>query len=142
VTLVDANILLYAEDARCPLHTRAREWWDVQLSGATPVCLCWPVVLAFLRISTSARVFEHPLSAAVAAERVTSWLGQPCLRIIVPSSRHWHILADLLAAGQAVGNLVSDAHLAALAIEHNCMLYSTDADFSRFPGLRWRNPLT
>ena len=139
--LVDANILLYAEDRSSPRHAPAREWWDNQLSGKTPVCLCWTVVGAYIRIGTNPRVFEHPLSLDQALSRVQNWLDQPCARIVQPTERHWIVFRKMLTEGQAVANLVSDAHLAALAVEHGCVLMSTDADFSRFPGVKWTNPL-
>jgi toxin-antitoxin system PIN domain toxin len=106
-----------------------------------PVCLCWTVLNAFIRIGTSPRVFEHPLYLDQALARLQSWLGQPCTRIVLPTERHWTVFQRMVREGQAVANLVTDAHLAALAIEHGCDLASTDSDFSRFPGLRWRNPL-
>ena len=139
--LVDANILLYAEDALSPRHTAARSWWDDQLSKDSPVCLCWTVLGAFIRIGTNPRVFETPLSLDQALTRVQSWLDQPCVRIVLPTERHWTVFQKMLRDGQAVANLVTDAHLAALAVEHGCELISTDSDFSRFPGLRWKNPL-
>jgi hypothetical protein len=139
--LVDANILLYAEDSLSPLHPQARSWWDAQLSGSDPVCLSWVVVSAYIRIGTNPRVFQHPLSLVQALARVQSWLDQPCTRLVHPTQRHWAVFQQMLTDGQARGNLVTDAHLAALAIEHGCMLCSTDADFARFPTLKWRNPL-
>jgi toxin-antitoxin system PIN domain toxin len=105
------------------------------------VCLCWTVLGAFIRIGTNPRVFEHPLSLDQALSRVQSWLDQPCTRIIYPTDRHWIVFQKMLIEGQAVANLVTDAHLAALAIEHGCELISTDTDFSRFPGIKWKNPL-
>lgn len=139
--LVDANILLYAEDKSSPLNLQARRWWDTQLSGELPVCLSWIVILAFVRIATNHRVFEAPLSVSQATSRVQSWFDQPCVRVVSETSKHWEILQGLLIQGQASANLSSDAHLASLAVEHGCTLYSTDADFSRFPGLKWRHPL-
>jgi hypothetical protein len=139
--LVDANLLLYAEDQTSPQHKAACAWWDAQLSGASPVCLCWPVLDAFIRIGTNPRVFAHPLSLDQALACVQGWLDQPCSRIVQPTERHWSAFQKMLRDGQATANLVTDAHLAALALEHGCTLMSTDADFSRFPGLRWRNPL-
>jgi toxin-antitoxin system PIN domain toxin len=138
---VDTNILLYAEDALHPRHQQARAWWDSQLSGAGVVCLCWMVMSAFIRIGTNPRVFEHPLSLEQAVARVQSWLDQPCTRVVRPTERHWHVFKQVLTDGQAVANLVTDAHLAALAIEHGCELASTDSDFARFSKLKWRNPL-
>ena len=139
--IVDANILLYAEDSLHPLNKQAREWWDAQLSGSQPVCLCWMVLSAFIRIGTNPRVFERPLSLRQAVSRVQSWLDQPCTRIVRPTERHWTVFQQMLVGGQAVANLVPDAHLAALAIEHGCELASTDSDFARFPKLKWMNPL-
>ena len=139
--LVDANILLYAEDATSSNHEAARLWWDEQLSGTDSICLSWSVLTAFIRIGTNRRIFTNPLTLAEAAERVQSWLDQPCTRIIIPTERHWIVFRELLEKGQAAANLVSDAHLAALAVEYGCVLYTTDSDFSRFPGLKWRNPL-
>lgn len=139
--LVDANILLYAEDSSSPQHERAHQWWDAQLSGAAAVCLCWTVLCAFIRIGTNPRVFERPLTLKQAIVRVQSWLDQPCTRLIYPTERHWTVLQSLLTEGQALGNLVSDAHLAALAVQHGCELMSTDNDFARFPKVKWKNPL-
>ncbi len=139
--LVDANLLLYAEDSLSPSHEPARIWWDAQLSGTAPVGLCWTVLNAFIRIATHPRVYAHPLRSEQAIARVTSWLEQPCVRLVQPTSRHWDVFQRMLIEGQAVANLVTDAHLAALALEHGGVLYSTDRDFARFPGLRWKNPL-
>ncbi len=139
--LVDANLLIYAEDSLSPHHEEARKWWDAQLSGISAICLCWTVISAFIRISTNRRVFEHPLSIQEATQRVQSWIDQPSTRIVNPTEQHWQIFQDLLKRGQAWGNLVSDAYLAALAIEHGCVLCSTDSDFSRFPKVKWKNPL-
>jgi toxin-antitoxin system PIN domain toxin len=141
VILVDANLLLYAEDQQSLFHEPARKWWDAQLSGASPICLCWTVINAFIRIGTNPRVFEHPLSINQSISRVQSWLDQPCTRLVQPTSKHWIVFQKMLSEGQAAGNLVTDAHLAALASEHGCVLMSTDSDFSRFPGIKWRNPL-
>ncbi len=138
--LVDANILLDAEDSLHPHHQQARRWWDGRLSQTATVCLCWTVLSAFIRIGTNPRVFKRPLSLKQALARVQSWLDQPCTRIVRPTQRHWTVFQQMLTDGQAVANLVTDAHLAALAIEHGCQLASTDADFARFPKLKWRNP--
>jgi toxin-antitoxin system PIN domain toxin len=138
--LIDANILLYAEDSLNPLNKEARPWLDEQLSGELPVCFCWTTINAFLRISTNRRIFSNPLTISQAVNRVQSWLGQPTVKIIQPAENHWEVFKGLIIGGQASANLVPDAHLAALAIEHGCVLYSTDSDFSRFPKLKWKNP--
>ncbi len=139
--LVDANLLLYAEDNLSEHHEAARTWWDDQLSGSEPVALCWPVLTAFIRIGTNARLHRRPLTLKEAVERVQSWLGQPCARVLIPTEAHWAVFQQMLRAGNATANLVTDAHLAALAVEHNCVLCSTDTDFARFRGLKWRNPI-
>lgn len=139
--LVDANILLYAVHQESPLNADAREWWDDQLSGTDPVCLCWTVLNAFIRIGTNPRVFEIPLRLEEANQRVQSWLDQPCVRLVSPTGGHWEVFQRMLVEGKATGNLVTDAHLAALAVEHGCEMKSTDNDFARFPGLKWSNPL-
>ena len=139
--LVDANIPLYAEDSRSEHHGAIRTWWDTQLCGSETVGLCWPVLTAFLRIGTNPRILRRPLTLREATARVQSWLNQPCVRVIQPGDQHWPIFQRMLNEGRATANLVSDAHLAALAVEHNCTLCSTDADFARFKSLKWMNPL-
>ena len=139
--LVDANLLLYAEDSLSEHHETARNWWDTQLSGSEAVALCWPVLTAFIRIGTNARLHKRPLTLKEAIERVQSWIDQPCVRIIQASEQHWELFQKMLRVGNATANLVSDARLAALAVEHNCALHSTDTDFARFRGLKWKNPI-
>jgi len=141
VTLVDANLLLYAYDATSRFHAAARSWLEEQLSGAPLVGLPWSVLLAFLRISTNARALQRPLSVEDAAEIVSSWMDAPCVVVPAPGPGHWDILAGLLLASQARGPLVSDAHLAALTLEHGGVLATTDRDFTRFEGLRVIDPL-
>jgi toxin-antitoxin system PIN domain toxin len=138
---VDANLLLYAEDSLSEHHETARNWWDTQLSGSEAVALCWPVLTAFIRIGTNARLHKRPLTLKEAIERVQSWIDQPCVRIIQASEQHWELFQKMLRVGNATANLVSDARLAALAVEHNCVLHSTDTDFARFRGLKWKNPI-
>ncbi len=140
--LVDANLLLYAEDSLSVHHLAARTWWDEQLSGTEPLGLCWPVVTAFIRIATNSRLHQRPLTLDEACDRVQSWFEQPCVRMLHPGEHHWRFFQQMLRGGNATGNLVTDAHLAAVALEHNCELCSTDGDFARFPGLNWRNPLS
>lgn len=137
----DANLLLYAEDTRSAYHEEACTWWDACLSGTESVNLCWPVLNAYLRIATNQRIQESPLTMKEATQRVESWLDQPCVRLVGPTEAHWEIFQTQIQEAAATGNLVSDAHLAALAIEHASVLYSTDRDFSRFPSLKWINPI-
>jgi len=139
--LIDANLLLYAYNASSQAHEPARAWFEKVLSEPAPVRLAWISVLAFLRIGTNPRAFPSPLSVAEGVAIVSSWLERPNVGILSPGDRHWKILSQLLAAAQARGPLASDAHLAALAIEHGAILYTSDRDFARFPGLRFQDPL-
>ena len=139
--VVDANLLLYAIDQRSPRHPAARSWLERQLSGQEPVAFAWIVLLAFARLSTNPIVFERPLSPDRAFDVLDRWLAQPCAIIVHPGDRHAAVVRQLLKPLGTAGNLVTDAHLAALAIEHGAELHSCDADFSRFSGLRWINPL-
>ncbi len=141
MTLLDTNLLLYAEDNLSSQHETARLWVDAQLSGAEPIAFCWPVLTAFIRIGTNTRLHKRPLTLPEALSRVQSWLDQPCARIITPTEQHWSLFQQMLRVGSATANLVPDAHLAALAVEHNCTLASADADFARFRGLKWINPM-
>jgi toxin-antitoxin system PIN domain toxin len=139
--LVDANLLIYAHVKDFPQHSRARDWLDSQLSGAARVGLPWTSLLGFLRIVTNPRVFQRPASIADAWRQACAWIDAEVAWIPNPTERHREILAGLLAPAGVQGNLVPDAHLAALAIEHGLLLCSTDGDFARFRDLRWVNPL-
>lgn len=139
--LLDLNLLLYALDESSPLHDDARPWVEQTLSGPGTVAFAWNVLLGFVRLSTRAAIFASPLRVDEALDIVAGWLEQPAVTVIHPTERHLTVLRELLAPVGTGGNLTSDAHLAALAIEHGAELCSTDADFSRFPGLRWVHPL-
>lgn len=139
--LPDANVLLYAVDEASPRHDPARTWLESALSGAETVAFAWTVLLAVVRLSTRPVVFQRPLAAGEALDLVDGWLSQPSTVVVHPTDRHAAVLRELLAPLSTAGNLVPDAHLAALAIEHGAELYSSDADFSRFSGLRWVDPL-
>lgn len=139
--LPDVNLLLYALDETAPRHDPARRWLEQQLSGSQTVAFAWVVLLAFLRLSTNAQVFEEPLSGDEALDEIDRWLSQPATTIVHPTDRHPAVLRDLLRPLGTAANLTTDAHLAALAIEHGAELCSSDSDFSRFPGLRWHDPL-
>jgi toxin-antitoxin system PIN domain toxin len=139
--LIDANILLYAYDPSSPHHRAARGWLETTILKPEGTALTWMTLLAFVRISTSPRPLEHPLSTAEAAAIVSGWLERPMFTILNPGDRHWDILRSLMTKGQVHGPLIMDAHLAALAIEHGATLATTDRDFARFPGLRILNPL-
>lgn len=139
--LVDANLLLYAYQPRAAQHDKSRKWLESVLSEPELVRFSWLTLWAFLRIATNSRVFEKPLTIDEAEAIVGSWLAQPNAGIVEPAERHWEILRELLSDGQTTGPLVMDAVLAAIAMEHGATLYTTDRDFSRFPGLKWVNPL-
>lgn len=141
VILVDANLLLYAYNPSFERHARARVWLEDVLSGHEAVRLSWSGILAFLRIATSTRAFESPLSIDEATAIVDSWMTRPMVAVLDPSERHWEILTDLLKTTQVRGAVVADAHLAALAIEHGATLCTNDRDLARFPGLRLLNPV-
>jgi uncharacterized protein len=141
VILIDANLLLYAYHPRAEQHEQSRSWLEAVLSGPDLVRFAWLTLWAFLRIATSARVFDRPLSGSEAVAAISSWLAQPAAGILEPGERHWDILRELVRDGQAAGPLVMDAVLAAIAIEHGATLCTTDRDFLRFSGLRWTNPL-
>lgn len=139
--LVDANLLLYARVRTFSQHASAHAWLDARLSGTARVGLPWPSLLAFLRIVTNPRAFERPESMTSAWKQVQAWLDVGVVWVPSPTPSHRSVLDELLATPGTQGNLVPDAHLAALAIEHGLTLCSTDADFARFRGLRWENPL-
>lgn len=138
--LVDLNVLLYAVNADAPQHLAARTWWEQALNGEEPVGIAWIVILGFLRITTSPRVFPHPLAPKEAISKIETWLSQENVRIARESEDHWDRLKPLLADTGTAGNLTTDAHLAALALSHDAVLVTWDADFSRFQGLRREYP--
>jgi hypothetical protein len=139
--LIDANLLIYARSASSPFHAVARSWLNRQLNGAFAVGLPWHSLLAFVRVSSNPRIFPRPLAISDAWRQVEEWLDCAPVWIPAPAERHRAILGPLLAQTGGGPNLVGDAHLAALAIEHGLTLCSTDGDFARFPELRWENPL-
>ncbi len=137
----DVNLLVYAYDSGSRRHDAAREWWEALMNGTGSVGIPWAVILGFIRITTHSRVLENPLEVNGACSRVRAWLARPNAIVIHPGARHADILFKLIEAAGTGGNLTTDAHLAALAIEHQAEVHSTDADMARFPGLRWVNPL-
>ena len=138
--LIDANVLLYAVNERAAHHRAARTWLDSALSGEETVGFAWISLLAFIRISSQPAIFPRPLSADASMAQVIDWLGQPTAVVLSPTERHATLLAGLLATAGTAGNLVNDAHLAALALEYSAEVISFDADFSRFTGVAWRRP--
>ena len=141
MTLSDVNLLLYAYDTSSAQHARARAWLEERLSAVEAFGFAWATLLAFVRLVTNPRVFESPLRVEESLDIVEAWLAAPCATVLHPGPRHAVLLRQLLEPLGTAGNLTTDAHLAALVLEHDAELCSADADFSRFPGLRWSNPL-
>lgn len=139
--LPDVNLLIYALDESSPRHDQAHPWVQELFSGSGTVALSWTVMLGFVRLTTRPQVMQAPLTADEALDIVDGWLACPNVVVVHPTDRHAAVLRELLGPLGTAGNLTTDAHLAALAIEHGAELCSCDADFSRFPGLRWRDPL-
>lgn len=139
--LVDTNVLVYAVDDTSTHHAVARAWLEDALSGIETVGFAWNALLGFVRLVTNPRVFTTPLTVEGALDRVEAWLAQPCATVLGPTRRHAAVLRDLLGPLGTAGNLTSDAHLAALAIEHGAQVCSTDNDFERFGGIELVNPL-
>jgi toxin-antitoxin system PIN domain toxin len=140
LVIVDANVLLYAVDSTARHHENARTWLDTSLAGAQAVGLAWVALLAFVRISTNRSTFPSPLTVEDAVSQAEAWLGSPAAVVAHPTARHLHVLGGLLRDAGTGGNLTTDAHLAALAIEHRAEIVSYDRDFGRFPGIRHRLP--
>jgi uncharacterized protein len=141
VKLPDVNLFVYAANESTSQHEPARAWVEEALSGRETVALAWSVMIGFVRVVTNPRVLQRPWDAGQALTVVEGWLAQPPVTVVHPTSRHVAVLRDLLLPLGTAGNLTADAHLAALAIEHGATLCSADNDFSRFPGLRWADPL-
>jgi uncharacterized protein len=139
--IVDANVLLYAVDAGSQFHEPARQWLETALNEPAWVGLPWASLLAFQRISTHPRASANPLSPSQAWSFVADWLDADATWVPVPGERHAEIIRDLIVAGDLRGNLVTDAHLAALAVEHGVGVCSTDSHFARFPQITWVNPI-
>jgi hypothetical protein len=138
----DINLLVYAYNTDAPHHDHAKSWWENTLSGTQPVGLPWVVCLGFVRLMTSRAVLISPMSAAEALQHVRSWIATPQADILQPGPRHLDILDSFATAGVLVSSVLTDAHIAALAIEYQAEVHSNDNDFSRFAGLRWRDPLS
>jgi uncharacterized protein len=139
--LPDVSLLIHAHHSASPHHERARVWWDQALCGDELIALPWATILGFIRITTNRTILNNPLTVEEALSRVEEWLALPHVRVLHPTGAHPALLFRLLRGLGTAGNLTTDAHLAALAVEHGCVLCSPDADFGRFPDLNWRNPL-
>jgi uncharacterized protein len=140
MVVVDANVLLYAVDTASAHHQRSLEWLDEALAGAEAVGLAWAALLAFIRIGTNPAILTRPMTIDDATAQVETWLGAPAAVTVQPTARHAGLLRGLLRDSGSAGNLTTDAHLAALAIEHAADIVSYDRDFGRFAGVRHRLP--
>ncbi|MBV8910001.1 MAG: PIN domain-containing protein [Gammaproteobacteria bacterium] len=140
--LVDANVLLYAVDQTSRFHQAALAWLTAQLSGRRQVGLPWSSLIAFLRISTNARIVRDPLQPPEAWEYIERWLREPNTWVPAPTDTHADILGDLIVRYELRARLIRDAHVAALAIEHGLTVCSADTDFARFREIRWENPVS
>ena len=139
--LPDVNLLVYAYNTDAPLHQQARRWWESCLDGSQPVAIAWVVALGFVRLMTSRAVMQWPMAMDVALSQLGRWLEHPSVLILQPGPRHFAILSSFCETGVLQSALLTDAHIAALAIENQAMVHSNDTDFNRFAGLRWHNPL-
>jgi uncharacterized protein len=136
----DVNVLVHAHNLDSAVHAEARRWWDKCLAGPEGIGLAWAALLGFIRLTTNRKIVARPLSVGDVTARIASWLALPHVHVAQPSDTHFaRLRAELERLGTA-GNLTTDVHLAVLAMERGYVLYSTDADFARFPGLRWINP--
>jgi uncharacterized protein len=138
--LPDVNVLVHAHNSDSTVHDAARDWWDNCLSGSEGVGLAWAALLGFVRLTTNRKIVARPLGVSDAMDTIHRWLELPHVHIAQPSDAHFARLRAVLENLGTAGNLTTDAHLAVLAMERGYVLYSTDADFARFNGLRWVNP--
>ena len=136
----DANLIIYASDSGSLFHERAREWWTAALNGDESVS--WLVLVAYVRVMSSARIMKRPVAVGELLDEVERWLTAPHVQVLQPTARHPSALRSLLVPTGVGGDLVNDAHLAALAVEYGGIVHSADTDFARFPNVRWVNPLT
>jgi toxin-antitoxin system PIN domain toxin len=141
VILIDVNLLIYATFENMKQNRAARAWFESQLNGPARVGLPWGCLLGYLRIVTNRRAFSGAIATSDAWDQIESWLACDPVWIPQPTDRHAEVLGSLLSQPGVHGDLVPDAHLAALAIEHGLTLFSTDGDFARFRELKWVNPL-
>jgi toxin-antitoxin system PIN domain toxin len=141
VIIPDINLLVYAHNGAASPHRVARTWWEDLMAKEQVIALPWMIVFGFIRVVTHPAVLEEPLRPVAATEIVESWLEQSNVQILEPGPRHLEIVRGFFETTGVGGNLTTDTHLAALAVEHQCELHSNDSDFGRFQGLRWHNPL-
>ena len=137
----DLNLLLYAYRTQDPNHDAARSWWQGLIDGSKSIGIPWAVAIGFIRLTTHPNSPSGPLPVTLAVQYVSEWFACPHVSPIEPRSQHLMLVAQILKATGVGGNLVTDAHIAACALEYDAEVHSADSDFARFPGLRWHNPL-
>ena len=137
----DVNLLLYAYDAKSSFHAASARWWADLLSGVEPVGLCSVVAFGFLRLATNPKVFDRPMSVAEASRHLGSWFARPNVRLLVTGPAHIESVCGLLSKAGTGGSLVTDAQIAALALEYGATVHTADTDFARFAKVEWKNPL-
>ena len=138
--IIDLNVLIYAVNEDLSHHSQAKSWLEMQLNGSESIGMPWLVILGFIRIMTNGKIYPNPLSEVQATDLVDAWLINPLVRIPAPEPGHWNLVKELIIETGTAGNLTSDIHLAAIAIGQSAKLFTLDADFSRFRGLRWERP--
>ena len=140
--LPDVNLLIYTYDTGAPAHAGALAWWQSSLNGSEKILLCHPVIFGFLRISTSPRMMAAPLDVSQALSIIRGWLRHPLVSVAVPDRGNHERAMQLIDGVGTAGNLTTDAQIAAIALDHGAIVHTNDADFRRFPSVRWHNPLT
>jgi len=136
----DSNVLISAYDTTSPRHAKAKSWWEAALSGSEPIGIPWVVVLAFTRILTHPSVCEQPMTVKQVRKRIGQWFNQPHVRLLAPAAETIALFFELLEAAELGGSLSTAGLIAAHAREHGAVVYSSDREFDRFPGVKWKNP--
>lgn len=141
MNLIDVNLLVYAVNSTASQHHPVKKWLEEMTSSGAPIVFPWVTIIGFLRVATNAKALPNPLTTNQALSSLQQWLGRDHVHIVEPGPWHWQILSEMIARFNLVGNSLTDAHLAAMAIEHGWTLYSADRGFARYPNLKWVNPI-